>query len=92
MQAVGSDAQLTDYLVFLCLGKQESKPNYAEGGVKEPEPGSKELKWHNLSHFPIYVHSKLIIADDCYLLTGSANFNERSFAGNRDTEIAVLAH
>lgn len=90
LQAIGSDAHPTDYLVFLCLGKQEAKPDYAAGGAKEPEPGAKEWKWHDLSHFMIYVHSKLIIADDCYLLAGSANFNERSFAGNRDTEIAAL--
>jgi phosphatidylserine/phosphatidylglycerophosphate/cardiolipin synthase-like enzyme len=37
--------------------------------------------------YMIYVHSKLIIVDDRYLLFGSANLNERSLAGDRDTEI-----
>ncbi|XP_027129562.1 phospholipase D1 [Larimichthys crocea] len=38
----------------------------------------------------IYVHSKAIIADDrCYLI-GSANINERSMLGNRDSEVAVF--
>lgn len=40
---------------------------------------------------PIYVHSKLFISDDEVLLTGSANMNERSMCGVRDTEIAFSA-
>ena len=39
--------------------------------------------------FPIYVHSKLMIVDDVYAIVGSANINQRSLAGNRDSEIAV---
>ncbi len=38
----------------------------------------------------IYVHSKLIIADDKYALIGSANINDRSLIGFRDSELAVL--
>lgn len=38
----------------------------------------------------IYVHSKLMIVDDRYVLVGSANINERSLQGNRDSELAVL--
>ncbi|KAG7484857.1 hypothetical protein MATL_G00053770 [Megalops atlanticus] len=38
----------------------------------------------------IYVHSKTIIADDrCYII-GSANINDRSMLGSRDSELAVL--
>ena len=33
----------------------------------------------------IYVHSKLMIVDDEYLLTGSANINQRSLDGDRDS-------
>ena len=39
--------------------------------------------------FPIYVHSKMMIVDDVYIIIGSANINERSMSGSRDTEIAV---
>ena len=39
--------------------------------------------------FPIYVHSKMMIVDDTYIIIGSANINQRSMAGTRDTEIAV---
>ncbi|XP_054481534.1 phospholipase D1 [Anoplopoma fimbria] len=38
----------------------------------------------------IYVHSKTLIADDrCYII-GSANINDRSMLGNRDSEVAVF--
>lgn len=38
----------------------------------------------------IYVHSKCIIIDDEWLLIGSANINDRSLIGERDSEIAVV--
>ena len=37
----------------------------------------------------IYVHSKGMIVDDEFVLIGSANINERSLEGSRDTEIAM---
>ena len=40
---------------------------------------------------PIYVHSKMMIVDDTYILVGSANINQRSMAGTRDTEMAIGA-
>lgn len=40
--------------------------------------------------YPIYTHSKLIMADDKFVIIGSANINERSMMGIRDSEIAVL--
>lgn len=42
--------------------------------------------------FMVYVHSKGMIVDDEYVLLGSANINQRSLAGSRDTEIAVGAY
>jgi len=38
----------------------------------------------------IYVHSKLMIVDDRKTIIGSANINDRSMSGNRDSEIAVM--
>lgn len=40
---------------------------------------------------PIYQHAKLFISDDEVVLTGSANLNERSMCGVRDTELAISA-
>ncbi len=38
----------------------------------------------------IYVHSKLLIADDRVAVLGSANINDRSQLGDRDSELAVV--
>ncbi|XP_012591854.2 phospholipase D1 isoform X3 [Microcebus murinus] len=38
----------------------------------------------------IYVHSKLLIADDNTVIIGSANINDRSLLGKRDSEMAVI--
>ncbi|XP_066514900.1 phospholipase D2 [Hoplias malabaricus] len=51
-------------------------------------------KHSELSQTPIteliYVHSKALIADDrCYII-GSANINDRSMLGSRDSELAIL--
>lgn len=49
--------------------------------------------WETLSGRPvteqIYVHSKLLIADDRVAILGSANINDRSQLGDRDSELAV---
>ncbi|HMA96882.1 MAG TPA: phospholipase D-like domain-containing protein, partial [Polyangiaceae bacterium] len=39
--------------------------------------------------YMVYVHSKLMIIDDEFLLIGSANLNERSLAGDRDAEVGI---
>ena len=38
----------------------------------------------------IYIHSKLMIVDDTKVLIGSANINDRSMLGTRDSEFAVI--
>lgn len=40
----------------------------------------------------VYVHSKLLIADDRVAILGSANINDRSMLGDRDSELAVIIH
>ena len=37
----------------------------------------------------IYFHSKGMVVDDEFVLIGSANINQRSLEGTRDTEIAM---
>ncbi|KAG9299286.1 hypothetical protein G9A89_013934 [Geosiphon pyriformis] len=37
----------------------------------------------------LYIHTKLLIADDRYVIIGSANLNDRSQLGNHDSEIAA---
>ena len=47
-----------------------------------------------MSHGPetqiIYVHSKLMIVDDRRCIIGSANINDRSLMGDRDSELAIV--
>jgi phospholipase D1/2 len=38
----------------------------------------------------IYVHTKMMVVDDRYAIVGSANINDRSQLGDRDSELAVL--
>lgn len=38
----------------------------------------------------IYVHSKLMIVDDKWVICGSANINDRSMLGKRDSEVAAI--
>ena len=49
--------------------------------------GAKEIR--QSLRFPIYVHSKMMIVDDVYAIIGSANINQRSLSGSRDTELAM---
>ena len=76
----------TDYLNFYCLGQREV--DVPEWSTPETD---KEKKLQKTRRFPVYVHSKMMITDDEYIIVGSANINQRSMSGNRDTEIAVGA-
>jgi phospholipase D1/2 len=38
----------------------------------------------------IYIHSKCMIVDDRYIIIGSANINDRSTLGKRDSEVCLL--
>ena len=44
----------------------------------------------NLVTEVVYVHSKLMIVDDRLAIIGSANINDRSMLGDRDSEVAVI--
>jgi len=50
--------------------------------------------WKILENRPvteqIYVHSKLLIVDDRVAVIGSANINDRSQLGGRDSELAII--
>ena len=47
------------------------------------------LSGGNLRSEQVYVHSKLLIVDDRIVIVGSANINDRSLDGGRDSELAV---
>ncbi|KAL9167475.1 hypothetical protein ABFS82_05G100600 [Erythranthe guttata] len=77
------NAHPTDYLNFYCLGNREEN---------HKEESSSDSASEAFRRFMIYVHSKGMIVDDEYVIIGSANINQRSMAGYRDTEIAMGAY
>ncbi|KAJ0968817.1 hypothetical protein J5N97_021694 [Dioscorea zingiberensis] len=81
-----------DYLNFFCLGNREAPDpsNPSSGGpaaVNSPNALARKNR-----RFMIYVHSKGMIVDDEYVIVGSANINQRSLEGTRDSEIAMGAY
>jgi hypothetical protein len=66
--------------------------NGATAGADAPVlEGSPQSRAAAAKRFMIYVHSKLMIVDDEYIVVGSANINQRSLDGTRDSEIAIGA-
>ncbi len=47
------------------------------------------LQQHKIVSDQIYIHGKVLIADDRVMVIGSANINDRSMLGDRDSEVAV---
>ncbi|XP_027919899.1 phospholipase D alpha 1-like [Vigna unguiculata] len=87
----GIQAHPRDYLTFFCLGNREHKEPGEYTPPQEPEPESDYRRAQNSRRFMIYVHSKMMIVDDEYIIVGSANINQRSMEGSRDSEIAMGA-
>eukprot|EP00775_Hariotina_reticulata_P010522 gene10522-10682_t len=56
-----------------------------------PTAGTAQGRCDAARRFMIYVHSKMMIVDDEYIVVGSANINQRSLDGTRDSEIAIGA-
>ncbi|KAF8034632.1 hypothetical protein BT93_C0826 [Corymbia citriodora subsp. variegata] len=80
-----------DYLAFFCLGNKEAKRDSEPMPEERPEPDSDYFRAQQARRFMIYVHAKMMIVDDEYIIVGSANINQRSMDGSRDTEIAMGA-
>ncbi|KAL4589235.1 hypothetical protein LXL04_002141 [Taraxacum kok-saghyz] len=78
-----------DYLNFFCLGNREEEKEGEYVPRYSPHHGTQYWNAQKHRRFMVYVHSKLMIVDDSYMLIGSANINQRSMDGARDTEIAV---
>jgi len=93
IEKAGCGTHPSDHLSFYCLGKREGLQDIQPvlEHLCDPTPASgAELVRESLRH-QIYVHSKLMIVDDDYVVIGSANINQRSLAGERDSEICIGA-
>lgn len=64
----------------------------ASSSTSEAE-GEKDITDNEVDDFvteQLYIHSKLMIVDDRIIIIGSANLNDRSQVGFRDSEIAIV--
>lgn len=84
-----TDNNAHQYLSFFWFGEWNGKKENYDQLAKSKDATRKELIAAS-QRYPIYVHSKYINVDDKYVIVGSANINERSMMGIRDSEIAVL--
>ncbi|KAG2696564.1 hypothetical protein I3760_07G063600 [Carya illinoinensis] len=84
------DSHPRDFLNFYCLGNRENIPEEtsSDNGVEFSQVSESQKS----KRFMIYVHAKGMIVDDEYVIVGSANINQRSMAGSKDTELAVAAY
>ncbi|KAL3844046.1 hypothetical protein ACJIZ3_001449 [Penstemon smallii] len=90
LKAEGKEnVDLREYLTFFCLGNREIRTSSEYTPPEKPDPDTDYSRAQELRRFMIYVHSKLMIVDDEYIIVGSANINQRSMDGGRDTEIAM---
>ncbi|KAI7738074.1 hypothetical protein M8C21_018063 [Ambrosia artemisiifolia] len=88
------DYEPQDYLNFFCLGTRESSqgvPPNSNGKISFAPNTPQALSITN-RRFKIHVNSKGMIVDDEFVILGSANINQRSLEGTRDTEIAMGAY
>ncbi|CAO2825818.1 unnamed protein product [Amaranthus hypochondriacus] len=92
IQRMKIDAHPRDYLSFFCLGNREVLKVGEYEPVEKPAPDSNYARAQQNRRFMIYVHAKMMIVDDEYIIIGSANINQRSMDGGRDTEIAMGAY
>ncbi|XP_073317041.1 phospholipase D alpha 1-like [Primulina huaijiensis] len=92
LQAKGIEEDPRNYLTFFCLGNREVKKSGEYEPSEQPEADSNYLKAQEARRFMIYVHAKMMIVDDEYIIIGSANINQRSMDGARDSEIAMGAY
>lgn len=81
----------------ICRGKASLLERLRAAGVDRP---AEYISFHSVRTSDvlmgqpvtelIYVHSKLLIADDRVVICGSANINDRSMIGTRDSEICAM--
>ncbi|GLT73563.1 hypothetical protein SLA2020_454120 [Shorea laevis] len=92
LKAKGIEEDPRNYLTFFCLGNREVKKQGEYEPSEKPEPDTDYFRAQQARRFMIYVHAKMMIVDDEYIIIGSANINQRSMDGARDSEIAMGAY
>lgn len=80
--------EVSDYLNFYCLGNRETPERGQATGTPATED---EVTLSKTRRHQIYIHSKMMIVDDDVALIGTANINQRSMDGCRDSEIMMTS-
>lgn len=64
----------------------------ARGGLVSEEPweGEPQDEADNFVQEELYIHAKLLIADDRIVICGSSNINDRSQLGSHDSELSIV--
>lgn len=80
--------KVSDYLNIYCLGTRETShgSQATEESITEDEKVLDITRRHQ-----IYIHSKMMIVDDDVVQIGTANINQRSMDGCRDSEIMMTS-
>ncbi|XP_045123947.1 phospholipase D1-like isoform X2 [Portunus trituberculatus] len=83
--------------VSICKGKSSVLHCLKEHGITDWERYVSFCSLRNhecLGERPVselvYIHSKLMIVDDRFVIAGSANINDRSLSGMRDSEVCMV--
>ncbi|CEP10723.1 hypothetical protein [Parasitella parasitica] len=87
-EGIASDSIAKDAMLH---GDVESEPWVND--TKEEQPRDAEAAAEEASDYvteELYIHAKLLIADDKVVIMGSSNLNDRSQCGDRDSEIALI--
>ncbi|KAL9323183.1 hypothetical protein ACSQ67_011236 [Phaseolus vulgaris] len=92
LRAKGIEENPRNYLTFFCLGNREVKKEGEYEPSERPDSDTDYIRAQEARRFMIYVHAKMMIVDDEYIIVGSANINQRSMDGARDSEIAMGAY
>ncbi|KAF9979021.1 Phospholipase D1 [Actinomortierella ambigua] len=81
----------------ICHGKNSIVGRLLSAGIVKPH---KYINFYGLRNWAklgdkfiteqVYIHAKMMIVDDRVAIIGSANINERSMLGNRDSEVAAI--
>eukprot|EP00727_Mastigamoeba_balamuthi_P009368 m51a1_g5053 hypothetical protein (930) ;mRNA; f:70180-74210 len=74
------EVDLGEYMAFVSL---------RQWGLLPPALGAGDFA-ERVATEMVYVHSKLMIVDDEVAMVGSANINDRSLLGDRDSELSVV--
>lgn len=103
-QADGPLPSWFDYLSFLfpanwanvltddqieALPMTGNRRDWSQAVLYGPEIKARKDKVSISRRYMIYVHSKMMLVDDQFGIIGSANLNERSLNGDRDSEICT---